>query len=183
MKLLADFFPVILFYIAFKLEGIYVATAVTILACVVQVGYFWFSRRRVEMVHWVTLGLVIIFGGATLLFQDETFIKWKPSIINWLFGAVFLGSQFIGSQPLIQRMMGKTIQLPNPIWHRLNLIWSLFFFAIGCINLYVMHNFDTDTWADFKMFGMLGLTVVFLVGQGFYLMRHIEPSNQPKNEE
>lgn len=183
MKILTDFFPIVLFYIAYKLEGIYVATAVAIAACVVQVAYLRFTHKKIEMVHWVTLGLVVVFGGATLLLQDETFIKWKPSIINWLFGAAFLGSQFIGAKPLIQRMMGQNMRLATPIWYRLNLIWSLFFFAVGCINLYVVHNFDTDTWADFKLFGMLGLTLVFLVGQGFYLMRHVEPANQPENED
>lgn len=183
MKLLTDFLPILLFYVAYKLEGIYVATAVAMIASLAQVSYFGLVRRRVENVHWVTLGLIILFGGATLLFQDEAFIKWKSSVINWLFGVVFLGSQFVGKMPLIKRVMGQTLYLPDPVWNRLNTIWAAFFFIVGGLNWYVLQHFDTDTWADFKMFGTLGLTLVFLVGQGIYLMRYIDPSKQPENEE
>lgn len=182
MKILADFFPVILFYIAYKVSDIYVATGVAMAACLLQVGGLWLLKKRIETVHWVTLFMVVIFGGATLLLHDEQFIKWKPTIINWLFGVVFLGSQFFG-KPLVQRMMGASLKLPDLIWQRLNLMWAAFFLSVGGLNLYVMRTYDTDTWADFKLFGMLGLTVLFLIAQGLYLMRHIEPNQSKETEQ
>lgn len=178
MKLLSDFFPILLFFIAYKLDGIYTATAVAIAASFIQVGIFWFKNKRFETTHLITLVLVTIFGGATLYFQDDTFIKWKPTIINWLFGLAFLISQFIGKQPLIKRMMGSSITIPKQIWSRLNSLWVGFFFLSGGINLYVMSQFDTDTWVNFKMYGMLGLTISFIVLQGFYLMKYIEVANE-----
>ena len=174
MKFLFDFFPIVLFFIAYKLYGIFAATAVAIAASFLQVGLYWLKHRKVENTHLVTLVLIAVFGGLTLILQDETFIKWKPSVINWLFGIVFLGSQFIGKKNIVERMMGANISLPKFIWPRLNMAWSVFFIALGFANLYVMSYYDTDTWVNFKMFGMMGLTIVFLVGQGFYLARYIQ---------
>jgi intracellular septation protein len=118
--------------------------------------------------------LLLFFGGITLLLQDEVFLKWKPTVVNWLFGAAFLGSQFIGSKTIIERMMGHAIELPAAIWTRLNLAWTVFFIALGIINLYVAFNFDTDTWVDFKLFGMLGLTIVFVLAQAVNLTRQMK---------
>ncbi|HEX9583195.1 MAG TPA: septation protein A [Gammaproteobacteria bacterium] len=178
MKLLFDFFPVVLFFIAFKLhddpqQGILVATGVIIAATIVQVAITWARTRRVEKLHLVTLALVVIFGGATLLLEDEIFIKWKPTVVNWLFAAAFLISEFIGKKNLVQRMMGESVQLPDFAWRRLNLSWILFFLTMGLLNLFVVYNFDTDTWVNFKLFGLLGLTLAFVVAQGFYLVRHM----------
>ena len=173
MKLLFDFFPILLFFIAYKMAGIYTATTVAIVAGFAQVGLFWLRHRRVEKMHMITLALLVVFGGLTLVLQDETFIKWKPSVINWLFGMVFLGSQFIGKKCIVERMMGANLALSSAIWNRLNLSWSLFFLALGFANLYVVYNFDTDTWVDFKLFGMMGLTIAFIIGQAIYLSRHM----------
>ena len=180
MKFLFDFFPILLFFIAYKLDGIFTATAVAIAASFLQVSLYWLKHRRFETNHLVTLALITVFGGLTLFLQDETFIKWKPSIINWLFGIAFIGSQFIGKKTIIERMMGANISLPDFIWPRLNTAWAVFFIALGFANLYVMSYYDTDTWVNFKMFGMMGLTVVFLVAQGFYLTRFIQ---EPQSEE
>ena len=159
MKLLFDFFPIALFFVTFKLyddqrEGVLAATAVVIVATLVQVGITWAWKRRVERMHLITLALVVLFGGATLVLQDELFIKWKPTVANWLFALVFLGSEFIG---------------------RANIV------ALGVANLYVVYRFDTETWVNFKLFGMLGLTFAFLVIQGFYIARHALP--EPDEEE
>jgi intracellular septation protein len=135
MKFLADFFPVMLFFVAYKLYGIYVATAVAIASSVVQVAYGWLSKRHVEKMHLITFGILLVFGGMTILLQDRTFIMWKPSVINWLFGVVFLASQYIGNKPLVQRMMESSISVADPIWKRLNLTWSLFFIILGFLNL------------------------------------------------
>jgi len=173
MKFLFDFFPILLFFIAYKFYGIYVATVVAIVAAFAQSGLFWFKHRRFEKMHLITLALIVVFGGATLILHNEMFIKWKPSVLNWLFGLVFIGSQFIGKKPLVERMMGANVTLPAAVWGKLNLSWGLFFLALGFINLYVVYTYDTDTWVNFKMFGMLGLTLVFVIGQSFFLMRHI----------
>ena len=176
MKLLFDFFPIILFFAAYKIYGIYVATVVAIVAALVQVGFSWFKNRKVENMHLVTLALIVVLGGATLYLQDERFIKWKPTIVNWLFGLAFLGSQLIGKYTFIERMMKEKIRLPKVIWRRLNLSWALFFFVLGFANLFVIYNYDTDTWVNFKLFGMLGLTLVFVVLQALVLSRFIPES-------
>lgn len=175
MKLLFDFFPVLLFFAAFKLTGdnIYIATAVAIAAGIVQSGIYWLRHRRLEKLHVITLALLVVFGGATLLLQDEVYIKWKPTVLNWLFALVFIASHFIGDRPVVQRLMNQAITLPRPIWYRLNLAWALFFIAVGFINLYVVYNFDTETWVNFKLFGIIGLTLVFIIAQSFYIGRHI----------
>ena len=176
MKFLFDLFPLILFFVAYKMYGIFVATAVVIAATFVQLSYFWFKHKRLEKMHLVTLALVVVFGGATIALQDESFIKWKFSIVNWIFGLAFLGSQFIGEKNLIQRMLDKQITLPQPVWTRLNMSWVVFFMALGSANVYVMFNYDTDTWVDFKTFGNIGLTLLLIVGQGIYMHKHLKPN-------
>jgi intracellular septation protein len=179
MKFLFDFFPILAFFVAFKVhddpkQGILVATAVAIAASLVQVGAYWYKHRRFETMHLVTLLLILLLGGATLWLQDEIFIKWKPTAVNWLFGIVFLGSHYIGQKPLIERMLGSSLTLPRGVWTRLNMSWVIFFIFMGFANLYVAYNFDTDTWVDFKLFGMMGMTLAFVVGQAFYLGRYIK---------
>ncbi|WP_455217078.1 septation protein A [Kaarinaea lacus] len=174
MKFLFDFFPVLLFFLAYKMYGIYEAVAVAIVASFIQVGLYWYRHRRFENLHLISLAVVAIFGGLTLALQDETFIKWKPSIVNWLFGLVFLASQFIGKKNLVETLMSSSLTLPSYIWPRLNIAWSIFFIALGFVNLYVMSFYDTDTWVEFKVFGMMGLTLGFIVVQGIYLAPHVQ---------
>jgi intracellular septation protein len=179
MKLLFDFFPILLFFIAYKFFDIYVATGVAIAATFLQVAISWFRTRTVATMQLVALAIIIIFGGLTLYLHDEQFIKWKPTVINWLFGGAFLASQIFGRQTAIERMLGSNLSLPKLIWRRLNLLWVVFFLSLGGANLFVMSHFDRDTWVNFKLFGMLGLTVVFIVLQSLYLSRYIvEPSNK-----
>jgi intracellular septation protein len=176
MKLLFEFFPVVLFFIAYKFFDIYVATGVIIVATFLQVAVSWYSTRKVAAMQLATLAIIIVFGGLTLLLQNEQFIKWKPTVINWLFGAAFLASQFFGKRTVIERLMGGNLSLPKPVWLRLNLFWVLFFFCMGGTNLYVMSHFDIDTWVNFKLFGMLGLTVVFIMIQALYISRYMKES-------
>ncbi len=218
MKFLADFFPILLFFVFYKLYDIYTATAVAIGASFVQVGFHWFMHRKVETMHLVTLGLLVLFGGLTIALQDRAFIMWKPSVVNWLFAAVFLFSQFIGDKPLIERMMSHAISVPEAIWKRLNSLWVIFFLFMGAANLYIASDFfiaeqaltaatgmeDIDlarcgelfqggtlelcvtaqsleeAWVNFKLFGMMGLTLAFVIAQAFYLARHIQ--DQPTTE-
>lgn len=178
MKLLVDFLPILLFFVAYKLYDIYIATAVAIAASVIQVAWSWLRHRKVENMQWVTMGLIVVLGGLTLMLRDETFIKWKPTLVNWLFAAVFLASQYIGSKSVLQRMMAGNLTLPEPVWQRLNWIWVSFFVALGAINLYVAYSYDTETWVNFKLFGMMGLTIVFIIAQGFYLSRYIKANGK-----
>ncbi len=183
MKLLFDFFPIILFFVTFKLyddhkEGILAATAVIIVATIIQVSVSWWRQRKIEKLHLITLILVVIFGGATLLLENEMFIKWKPSVVNWLFAIAFLGSHFIGKKTLVERMMGASLDLPSAVWSKLNVSWAAFFIIMGVTNLVVVYSFDTETWVNFKLFGLLGLTVAFIIGQGIYLMRHLKDDEE-----
>lgn len=173
MKLLLDFLPILFFFVAYKLSDIYVATAVIIVATIAHVAYSWFATRKVASMQLVTLAIILIFGGLTLYLHDEQFIKWKPTVINWLFASGFLLSQFVGDKTAIERLMGASLVLPGSIWRRLNLSWVTFFVIMGAANLYVMSHYDRDTWVNFKLFGMLGLTFVFMILQSIYLSRHL----------
>lgn len=183
MKFLHDLFPVILFFIAYKLYDFYMATAVIIVATLIQVSVGWLKNRRVEKMHLATLLLVLLFGGLTLYLKDPMFLKWKPTVVNWLFAVVFLGSQFIGRMSLVERMMHKSVTLPAPIWTRLNLAWTLFFVTMGVVNLYVAFNYSEEIWVNFKLFGMMGMTFLFIIAQAFYLSRYMSEPEQTTTEE
>ncbi|TAN53197.1 MAG: septation protein A [Betaproteobacteria bacterium] len=174
MKFLFDLFPVILFFAAFKVTDIYVATGVAIAATLAQVGWLRLRRRRVEPMLWASLAIIVVFGGATLALRDETFIKWKPTVLYWLFAAVLAGAALLFRRNLIRAVMGAELKLPEPVWARLNWSWALFFALMGALNLYVAFNFSTDLWVNFKLFGGTGLMLLFVIGQALFLARHIE---------
>src|SRR5579859_1609188 len=174
MKFLFDIFPVLLFFVAFKFWGIYTATAVAIGATLCQVGWSWLRHRKVDTMLWVSLSIIVVFGGATLWLHDETFIKWKPTVLYWLFSAILLGSDLLFRRNVIRAMMEKQLTLPAAVCRNLNLSWAAFFAAMGIANLYVAFHFPTETWVNFKLFGATGLMLVFIVAQGLLLSRHIE---------
>ena len=181
MKFLFDFFPVILFFVAYKVADIYAATGVAIAASFVQVGWVKFRGRRVEPMLWASLAIIAVFGGATLLLQDETFIKWKPTVLYWLFGIVLAGAALFGRN-LIRVMLSEQMQLPEPIWKRLNWSWIGFFGFMGALNLYVAYNFSTDHWVNFKLFGGMGLMLIFVLAQAMVLARYIEEKDERRGE-
>ena len=172
MKLLFDFFPILLFFICYKFFGIYTATAVAMAASFIQVLFYRIKHQRYEKLHLVSLSLILVLGGATLFFHNPWFIKWKPTGIYWLSSIAFLGSTFIGKKTLIQAMMDKNISLPKKIWLRLNTAWALYFAVMGALNLYVAYYFDTDFWVNFKLFGGAGFMIIFVFLQAMYLTRH-----------
>ena len=178
MKLLIDFFPIALFFAVFKLWGIYPATAVAIVATIVQIAYLRFKLGKVEPMQWVSLGVIVLFGGATLLAQDENFIKWKPTVLYWLMGAALLVGQLLLRKNLIKSLMGGQVQLPDHAWNTLNWAWSGFFSAMGGLNLWIAYHFDTDTWVNFKMFGGLGLMLLFILVQAVYMSRFMQEKPQ-----
>ena len=173
MKFLFDLFPVILFFVAFKFAGIYVATAVAMAATIGQIGWVWFRHRKVDPMLWVSFGVIVVFGSATLLLQDETFIKWKPTVLYWLFAASLSVAQVVFRKNLIRAMMEKQLQLPETAWTRLVWSWAAFFTLMGGANLYVAFNYSTDLWVNFKLFGGMGLMFAFVIGQALFLARYL----------
>ncbi|WP_295384689.1 inner membrane-spanning protein YciB [uncultured Thiodictyon sp.] len=223
MKILFDLLPIVLFFAAYKFAGIYVATGVAITAAALQVAWMWWREHRVDTLLVATLGLIVLFGGLTIALHNPIFVMWKPTLVNWLFAATFLGSQWIGERPLAERMMGHAVTVPSPIWRGLNLAWAVFFFALGLVNLVVVYwatgfyqaqqalllasgkdaidladcavqftgnllaqcNDAHDRegyWVNFKLFGMMGLTILFVIAQAFYLGRHVKDEPQAAAE-
>ncbi len=203
MKLLFDFFPIILFFVSYYqasflinnsfvgqlinpdkpdfINATIIATAVAIIASFFQVAYHWFKTRKFQRMHIFSLVLITVLGSITIFLGNPAFIQWKPTVLNWLFAFVFLGSMFLGEKPIIKRMMSEHIQLPEKVWSTLNLSWVAFFFVSGAANLYVAFYYNAgasdaarmDTWVNFKLFGLMGLTIAFVIIQAVYLSRHI----------
>ena len=209
MKLLLDFLPIILFFGAFKYaEGhadwaarfatdhfgfivsggvvgteeapVLLATVVAIVATCVQIAYLLARRRKIDMILWITFAIVVVLGGATVWFHNPTFIKWKLSALYWTMGVAFWVSQTFFHKNLLQSLMGSQLVLPAKVWQRLNVLWIAFYALMGLLNLYVAYNYSTSTWANFKVFGATGLMLVFMIAQGFYVSRYLEP--EPVNE-
>lgn len=203
MKLLLDFLPILLFFVVFRVaEGrpdeaaafasehlgflvsggvvgakeapVLLATLVVILATLAQVAFLMLRGRKVDTMLWVSLGLVTVLGGATVWFHNETFIKWKPSVLYWVMGLAFWLSQALFRKNLLQTLMGDQLQLPPPVWRTLNLMWIAFFAFMGLLNLYVAYSYSTETWVSFKLFGGIGLMLAFTLAQGVYLSRHMK---------
>lgn len=174
MKFLFDLFPVILFFIAFKIYGIFVATAVAIAGTFLQIGWAWFRHRKVDTMLWVSLVIVTFFGGATLLLQDETFIKWKPTVLYWLFAGILAGGALFMKKNLMKSLLSEQMQLPDVAWTRMNWSWVGFFTFMGFANLAVAYSFSTDAWVNFKLFGGIGLMLAFVLVQGMLLSKYIE---------
>jgi intracellular septation protein len=172
MQALFDFFPLILFFICYKLFGIYVATAAAMLSSLTQVIIYRIRHQRFEMMQLLGMGLILLLGGLTLAFHNPWFIKWKPTVIYWLSGLALLSSSWMASKPLVQKLMEKNIQLPNKIWKRLNYAWSIFFMILGFANIFVAYQFDTDTWVNFKLFGGTSCMIIFILLQAYYLSKH-----------
>lgn len=190
MKQFIDFIPLLLFFIVYKIDpravdilghsfmvgGIFSATAMLIISSLVVYGILFITQRKLEKSQWLTLIACLVFGSLTLAFHSEAVLKWKAPVVNWLFALAFAGSHFIGDRPLIQRIMGHALTLPQPIWTRLNIAWVFFFLFCGTANLYVAFTYQ-EFWVDFKVFGSLGMTLLFLVGQGIFLARHMHDAD------
>ncbi len=198
MKQFIDFIPLILFFIVYKISpqavdilghsfmvgGIFSATAMLIASSIVVYGILYVRQGKLEKSQWLTLVACLVFGSLTLAFHSETFLKWKAPVVNWLFALIFAGSHFIGDRLLIQRIMGHALTLPQAVWVKLNIAWIVFFLFCGAANLYVAFTYQ-DFWVDFKVFGSLGMTLIFLIGQGIFLARHIhdaDASTQPSTK-
>jgi intracellular septation protein len=173
MKFILEFAPLILFFIANKLYGIYVATGVVIVGTIISIAWQYFKEKHVPVAQWITLAIMVVFGGATLIFHDDTFIKWKPTVLYWLFASVLLISDLFLRKNLLQKLLGHQLQLPIPQWKQLNGAWAIFFAALGGLNLWVAHLFSLDDWVTFKVFGTTGLLIVFVIGQAIWCSKYI----------
>ena len=178
MKFFFDFFPVILFFVAYKVTDIFVATGVAIAATVAQIAWVLLRGKKVTGMQWTSLVIIVVFGGATLLLRDETFIKWKPTVLYWLAGVVFLGALAF-RQNLVKGVMGAGIELPEAAWFKLAVAWGVFFLFKGTLNLWVAYNFSTETWVNFKLFGGMGLMAAFVIAQALWIARYL-PDEEAK---
>jgi intracellular septation protein len=178
MQLLIDFFPIVVFFVAFKVYDMYVATAAIIGAMAIQIAIQWVRTRTVSNMLLISGVLVALFGGATLALRDPIFIQWKPTIVNWLFAIAFLASQFIGEKSIVERLMGEALQLPKRMWTQLNAVWVTNFLVLGTANIYVVYNFSEEFWVNFKLFGTLGLTLITVVGQAIWISICAPPQQQ-----
>lgn len=174
MKILLDFLPIAVFFVAFKLFDIWVATGVAIAATVLQIAWLRWSTGKVEPMQWLSLGVIVLFGGATLLAHNDTFIKWKPTVLYWLMGGALAIGQLVFKRNLLKSLMGAQMTLPESAWRSLSWSWTAFFAAMGVLNLWVAFHYDTDTWVNFKLFGGLGLMVLFVIGQALYLSKYMK---------
>ncbi len=171
MQVVADFFPLIVFFAAFKLGGIFVATAVAIGASIAQILWFYW-KRKLTAVHWMSFAIILVFGGATLLLHDENFIKWKPTVLYWAFALVLAGGKLLFRRDLIARVL-RNFELPAPIWTRVTWSWAAFLALMGVLNLYVAFTYPLETWVNFKVWGATGLCLLFAVVQALLLARHM----------
>lgn len=176
MKILIDFFPILLFFGAFKVYGIYIGTAVLMAATVIQMGLIYKIDHKLQMMHKITLALVLAFGTLTLVLQDDRFIKWKPTV---LYAAMAIGltvALWVLKKNFLKLMLGSQLTLPDNVWMRLNLIWIVYCVFMSVINAYVAANFSTEAWVDFKLWGYV-FPLAFIVGQGFYISRYLAPED------
>jgi intracellular septation protein len=178
MKFLFDLFPVALFFVAFKLFDIYVATGVAIATTALQVGFLKLRGKPVHPMLWASFAIIVVFGGATLFLKDETYIKWKPTVLYWLFGAVLAGAELVFRRNLIRAVLGEQMQLPERVWSRLQWSWVGFFAFMGAANLYVAFNYSTDLWVNFKLFGGMGLMFLFVIAQSLLLAKYTEEGSR-----
>ncbi len=178
-KFLFDLFPLALFYAAFELFDIYVATGVAIVATFTQIGWLLLRKKEIGPMLWVTLVIITVFGGATIYFHNENFIKWKPTVLYWLFASALLIAQYGFNTNIMRKLMGKELTLPDDVWNKVNISWAIFFAAFGVLNLYVAYNFSTQTWARFKVFGWVVLTIIFVIAQGIWLHKYL-PNDESK---
>ena len=205
MKLFLDLFPVVLFFITFKVGGthgqelslfltqyagfltqsgsigpkeapILAATCVTVIATLAQVLIQKSLGKKVETMQWITLGIIVILGGATLFFNDEGFIKLKPTVVYWALGAALLFWQWVLKKNALQLMLGAQLKLPEAIYARLSTAWAAFFLTMGAVNLWIAHHWTTDQWVNFKLFGTLGATIGFIILQSIFLAKHLPPN-------
>src|SRR5690348_5391028 len=178
MSSLLELLLAVAFVLSYYWKGIYVATEVLMVGSVLVFSISWWRSRKVKPMPLIIMVLALVLGGATLLFRDPAFVKWKFSVVEWLFGTVLLASQWLGRKSFLRLAMEENLKLPEPVWTRLNLMWGLFFLFLGTLNVYVIYAFSTEGWVRFKFYGSTALIALFAVAQSLYLSRHMEPEDK-----
>jgi intracellular septation protein len=181
MKLFFEFFPIVLFFVTYKFKGIFIATEVAIAASIVQMAVTYWIKKKIEPMLIISVVILVVFGGSTILLHNELFIKWKPTVLYWLFTVILFTGHFVFKKNLIRKLLESQLQLPDPVWKKLNLSWMVFFAVLGGLNLFVAYRFPTDIWVNFKLFGILGCIFVFAIGQGVFLNKYID-TDKPDSE-
>jgi len=172
MGLLFDFLPILAFFVALKLSDVYVATGVAVAATIAAAIYQRMTKGKVEPMTLISCGLMVFFGGLTIALHDEVFVKWKPTVLQLLLAIVFIVSRFVGDRPIAQRLLGKAFEAERKVWLRVNDGLTVFFVLMAGLNIWVAYNFSTDTWATFKLFGLIGFNIVAIVLATLYLGKH-----------
>ncbi len=180
-KFLFDLFPLILFFLAFKFSDIFTATAVAIAAGIGQFIWLKATGKAIEATHWINLTVIVVFGGATLFFHNDVFIKWKPTVLYWLFACILMGGKWFFGRNLMQKLMGEKVSMPPHVWDKLNYSWATFFVFSGALNLYVAFSgaFTEAQWVNFKVFGLMALLLLFVIAQSVWLGKHMKDENEP----
>lgn len=182
MKMFFDFLPVMLFFAAFKIKGIFFATAAAIVVAIIQMLVMYAWKRKIDTMLWVSALILVVFGGSTLLLKNVAFIKWKPTVLYWVFSCAIFGGKYLFKKNIIKGMMNNQFQLPEPVWYKLNIAWGSFFALVGGVNLFVAYSFSTAAWVNFKLFGILGCLVLFAVAQGLYLSPYMKETLPEKDK-
>jgi intracellular septation protein len=178
MKLLFDVFPALVFFIVYKIWDIYAATLALIIISLLQLAYSLIRHRKIDLLQGIVCLLVLVFGTATILLKDSAFLQWKVSIANWLLGLAFLTSKIFSKTPLIQRLLSQAMELPDTLWKKLNTLWGIYFLSVGVINLIIAKLFSLNAWVNFKVFGIIGLTVIFVIVQSIYLHQQLKKNQK-----
>ena len=178
MKILIDFFPILLFFGAFKLYDIYVGTGVLMAATVVQMALIFVIDRKLTAMHQITLALVLVFGTLTLVLQDDRFIKWKPTVLYAAMAIALAVAVWVMKKNFLKLLLGSQMELPDPVWMRLNMVWVAYCAFMSLINAYVAANYTTEAWVNFKLWGY-AFPLVFIIGQGFYIAQYLS-TDEPK---
>jgi len=182
MKFLLDFFPAILFFISFKLWGIYPSIAVLMASSFAQIAFLWFRYHRIEPSYLVGFFIVLLLGSASLLLHNPIFILWKPTIVFWTFAIIFVAFKTFKKKTVLESMIGPKLSLPQKKWNFLNKIWMVFFIIVGSVNIYVAYHFSIATWVNFKVFGVLALTIIFIIVQSVYISKNALTDDKPCNK-
>ncbi len=178
MHAVLEYIPLIIFLLFYKFADLYWATGSLIVTSALQILYYLIKKEKVPTRNWIFFALIAVFGGMTIFFHDDAFIKWKVTIINEFFAIALLVSHYVFNKNIIKQFLSESLTLPEPIWTKLNLAWAVFFALCGALNLYVAFNFDLDTWVNFKVFGLTGLTLVFAVGSILSLYKYLPQDSE-----
>ncbi len=178
MHAVLEYIPLIIFLLFYKFADLYWATGSLIVTSALQILYYLIKKEKVPTRNWIFFTLIAVFGGLTIFFHDDAFIKWKVTIINEFFAIALLVSHYVFNKNIIKQFLSESLTLPEPIWIKLNLAWAVFFALCGALNLYVAFSFDLDTWVNFKVFGLTGLTLVFAVGSILSLYKYLPQDSE-----